>query len=156
MYRFLSAPAAVVAGRGEHVERLQKPRELYFVILNPEYSVSTADAYRWLDEASGCRPAFISRDEIIRIYSGDLIDFDTFQNDFTPVLAGRYPVYSKAIEDLKNAGALYSNVTGSGSMVFGLFRGPEEAEIAFKSLKSKYNYAQKIKSLDRIPYAILE
>jgi 4-diphosphocytidyl-2-C-methyl-D-erythritol kinase len=153
---FLSGPAAVVSGRGENIVELDTARELHFVIINPELSVSTADAFRWIDQKAERPQVYLDDDSINRIYRGELNHFTDFQNDFTPVLAVKYPAYSRIIEDLKDEGAVYSNVTGSGSVVFGLFIGLKEAEKAVTALKSKYKFALRIKSLDRIPYAILE
>jgi len=153
---FLSGPAAVVTGRGEYVNEIENPKILHFVIINPELRVSTADAYRWIDESENSEADFLENEQINRIYHSGIEHAADFCNDFTPVLIERYPAFGVAINDLKNAGAAYSNVTGSGSVVFGLFFSQKEAENACNALKSRYKFVRKIKSLDRIPYAILK
>jgi 4-diphosphocytidyl-2-C-methyl-D-erythritol kinase len=89
-------------------------------------------------------------------YRSDLSAYIRFRNDFTAVLAGRYPVFEDILEDFKESGSVYSNLTGSGSVVFGLFESEKEAEKGLLSMKKRHKFVQKIKSLDRIPYAILE
>ncbi|MBI9106922.1 MAG: 4-(cytidine 5'-diphospho)-2-C-methyl-D-erythritol kinase [Spirochaetales bacterium] len=153
---FLTGPAAVVKGRGEDVSEILNPRVLHFVVINPEIRVSTPEAYSWVDQSAEDETVFLDDEQMSRIYNADLEQFAGFQNDFAPVLAGRYPVFGRVIDELEAAGAVYSNVTGSGSVVFGLFTGRKSAGKAYETLKTKYKYVQKIKSLDRIPYAILE
>ena len=47
---FCRGPLAVVSGRGEHVSPCASPRRMPLVLVLPAFSVSTAKAYRWLDE----------------------------------------------------------------------------------------------------------
>ena len=152
---FLNGPAAVISSRGEDIKNTEA-RILNFILVLPDINVSTADAYRWIDESKTKESVFLSFDEIIDIYKGDLKGFSKFKNDFTDVLVEKNNVFSKVIDDIYSAGAVFGNVTGSGSAVFGLFENEESTRNAEKKLQNRYKFVQKIKSLDRIPYAILE
>ena len=152
---FFDSPAALIGGRGESVNGI-KAVGLDLVAVHPGIGVSTGEAYRWVDELEEPRPDFISDERIIEIYNGNRDGYREFRNDFTGVLKQRYDVFGDIISDLEGEGAAYANVTGSGSAVFGLFESGAEAAKAEKNLQNRYKFVQKIKSLDRIPYAILE
>ena len=153
---FLTSPAALIGGRGERIKEMTQARKQSYVIIHPEIGISTAEAYGWLDSDGSCRKTFYTDDEIIGIYQEDISGYGRFFNDFSKVLHDRYTEFDKAVSSLYKYGAQYSSVTGSGSAVFGLFGSCEDAENAEKQLQNEYKFAQKINSLDRIPYAILE
>jgi len=96
-------------GRGEqlHPVPAEPPRAVVLVI--PPFAVSTADAYRWLDES---RPTTVS---LSKEQSG---------NDFEPVVEGRHPELRRHRERLVRLGAEVARLSGSGSTVFGIFSGP--------------------------------
>ncbi len=153
---FLSSAAAVVSGRGDEVEPVTDIRTLDFVVVNPGIEVSTSEAYAWLDKQELKRAGFKTGNEISRIFNGDLKGFAEYTNDFGVELEKRYPVFNEVFDQLYENGAVYCNVSGSGSAVYGLFENENTAGFAAKSLENRYKFVQKIKSLDRIPYAILE
>lgn len=153
---FLSSPAAVISGRGEQINRMQNERVLNFVLINPGIDISTAEAYRWIDDSIERDATFLSDEKIIGIFKDGLNGYRGFKNDFYGVLETRFDVFSHLTDELYKAGAVYSNVTGSGSAVFGLFESLKDAEKAENKLQNRFKFVQKIKSLDRIPYAILE
>lgn len=153
---FLSFPAALIGGRGEQIKRLNNARELYFVLINPGVDISTADAYGWIDSCGYRDTVFLSDELISGVYNGSLSGYRMFINDFADVLEARFDIFSAMIDELYKSGAVYSNVTGSGSAVFGMFESLKEAETAENKLKNRYKFVQRIKSLDRIPYAILK
>lgn len=152
---FLTAPAAFISGRGEKVKGIEAV-EHDFVLIHPQVEISTAEAYAWLDSSVVKRAAFLSEERICEVYKGDCSAYNEFSNDFSYELNERFNVFPEIDSALKQQGAVYSSITGSGSAVFGLFESAAEAENAQKNLQNKYKFVQKIKSLDRIPYAILE
>ena len=153
---FLGTPAVIAGGRGEVIHRNLTPRVLDFLVIYPEIKISTAEAYRWVDESASVRNAFADCDELSDIYEGELTGFNAYTNDFAEVLCGRFSEFNTVLKELNDCGAVFSNITGSGSAVFGLFENTKAAEEAEKKLKNSYKFVQKIKSLDRIPIAILE
>ena len=50
---FLHGPAALMSGRGEKLQDLVPRDDFLLVLVYPDLSVSTAAAYRWLDEDEG-------------------------------------------------------------------------------------------------------
>lgn len=153
---FLSGPAVLAGGKGGKIKRLFNPRALNFVVVRPEIDISTSLAYGWLDESDLTVNSFMDSDNISGIYYGDLKGYNRFYNSFTDILCEKYEIFSNTLSLLNESGAVYSNITGSGSAVFGLYNSEGEAEYAQKKLKNSYKFVQKINSLDRIPIAILE
>ena len=95
------------SGRGETLE--PAPATPYpALLLVPRFSISTADAYRWLDEfrEAGTSPPS-----------------DPTGNDFEPVVEARYPELCEYRTRLVASGARIARLSGSGSTVFGVFEG---------------------------------
>ena len=54
-------------------------------------------------------------------------------NEFEPVVSRRHPEISRYIESLREAGALPSMLSGSGSAVFGVFATADAAAAAMRA-----------------------
>lgn len=67
------------------------------------------------------------------MYNSKVSDWK-FYNSFTGPLIQKYPVISKALEDLRNLNADFVEMSGSGSTVFGVFSDSKSAETVFKKL----------------------
>ena len=139
---FLYGGLALAAGRGEHVFPLAGGAELPLVLLIPEFGISTPDAYRGLPEpptpphrAGGSERA----DSLVRFLGsgpsgpqlrGELLA-GCFPNDLersTVLQTTRPPdAISRMRNALQGAGALETAMSGSGSAVFGVFPGREQA-----------------------------
>ncbi len=77
--------------------------------------------------------------DIETIYNGAVHSW-TFRNDFTEVLADKMPEVKKGLAALKQNGALFSEMSGSGSTVYGVFASSADAEAAVNALKAQgYN-----------------
>ncbi len=95
---------------------------LAMVIVKPEVSVSTREAY------AGVRPHQppIPLEERLRRPLNEWQEIIT--NDFEPHIFAAYPSIGAAKEHLLNAGACYAAMSGSGSALFGLFDGTKKGE----------------------------
>lgn len=139
--------AALVSGRGEVVQEIAS-RKLYFVLILPDVFSSTKEAYGLLDEFyeslksnSGFdkfSSEYLDYSKYEENYRGDIRNWN-FVNSFTSVLVGKYGIIGEAISDLKKVGASFSDMSGSGSTVFGVFEDFDSATKAVSSLKSKWN-----------------
>jgi 4-diphosphocytidyl-2-C-methyl-D-erythritol kinase len=137
-------PAAMVTGRGEFIEPLEIP-ELSLVLVNPGFSSDTAAAYQLLDKkreleyktASGATVPPVRKDINLSRMA------DTFRNDFLPVFEEpEKSVYYGIISQLRELGAQYANLSGSGSTCFGIFKEREKAEKAAASLRGKWGFVE--------------
>ncbi len=111
---FLQGGTARGRGRGDVLSRLADRPRRWVVVATPPFGVSTAEAYRWFDEAprQGRR---------------------SFNDLHAPVVA-RHPEIGALVEQLKRSGASQAAMSGSGSAVFGLFTRRPDAEAAADAL----------------------
>ena len=119
---------ALVWGRGENVKKISPRKDLFLVLIFPQQNSSTKEAYALLDEAyqKGERldsPAF---DDFENIYNRPVEDW-TFINSFTPVISNSYEEIQLALNDLQKVGCCYSEMSGSGATVYGVFTMRQQA-----------------------------
>jgi len=141
--------AAKVTGRGETIEPFDAPR-LFFVLVNPGFPSDTAAAYRLLDEyRAGLK---IHHTEARRdgghgggrekeMFSDPATW--TFRNDFLPVFGERErSAYNEIIGRLRELGAGFAGLSGSGSTCFGVFTESEAAQRAADTLRGMWNFVE--------------
>ena len=95
----------------------------YIVLIKPDIAISTAEAY------SGVTPANPNYDlkETLKLPINEWKG--VVKNDFEDSLFPKYPRL-KAIKDaLYEAGAEYASMSGSGSSIFGIFKGKPNREV---------------------------
>ncbi len=128
---FLVGGCAVGRGRGETLEPVEPMPPLELVLLFPEESVSTAEAYRVLGGMERPGPVCQVADFLQALRSGDPERIAaSVHNDFERVVADR-PWYRHARDVLERAGCSRAFLTGSGSTVVGVPRKEKTArEIA--------------------------
>lgn len=126
---FLGPSAAYGTGRGEvltplfdtHGDPYRLPFDLVVVV--PEVHVSTPEAYRRVTPNDRDRPDL--RDVVA---SNDLARWRAeLRNDFEAPVAAAYPAVEAALRALRDAGADYASLSGSGAAVFGVFEQPATA-----------------------------
>ena len=113
---------ALVWGRGENVKMISPRKDLFLVLVFPQQSSSTKKAYALLDEAykRGEKLESPSFDDFENIYNRSVEDW-TFINSFTPVISNSCEEIRLALKDLQKVGCCYSEMSGSGSTVYGVF-----------------------------------
>jgi 4-diphosphocytidyl-2-C-methyl-D-erythritol kinase len=159
---FLSGPCALAEGRGERlvpVEVREDLKEYPILLVLPEHGISTSEAYRRLDlwyatrSEEEIRTTF-SAEEILDMYRLHGPSEWRFYNSFTPVLAAEYPGYQRLFRQLQSSGALFAEISGSGSALFALFPDLRTAERASQDLCSRGNVVRKVKMLASCPEAV--
>jgi 4-diphosphocytidyl-2-C-methyl-D-erythritol kinase len=121
---FLAGTGALVEGTGERVTPAGALPPWHVLIVKPPVAISTADAYRAIDERP--RPQR-PRDDSVSIASIEALqraDFQAvqrlMQNDFQDVIAEAALAIAAALSALRRAGASNAMLAGSGSCVFTL------------------------------------
>jgi 4-diphosphocytidyl-2-C-methyl-D-erythritol kinase len=116
----IESPMALAWGRGERLLPLPPldPRSVVLVI--PDFTIATAAAYSWL---AGDRGSYVPTAGLLPLES--LGTWEAIaamaENDFQAVVGRRHPVIDELVDELAVAGASLSMLSGSGSVVFGVF-----------------------------------
>ncbi len=152
---FFHCPMALVGGRGEHVEPLIIDTSYSLLLIKPPVSVSTLWAYDMIRQERLIGQNLYDKNQTlpeltkkgfeinnIKLIYESLVrrDFSLLQNivnnDFESVITMHFPVIRKLKNDLLDLGACIAMMTGSGSVVFGLFQERRDAEIASRKFTS--------------------
>jgi len=116
---FLSGGLKLVKGRGDIIENIKNNNQLKnlkFLIVCPNFSISTKWAYGKLKKALNTTnkehkfPTLNKR-----------LNWKLFENDFEVVVKAAYPEIMDIKRTMYENGALYSSLSGTGSTVFGIF-----------------------------------
>lgn len=129
---------AMVEGRGERIRKLPDMPECFFVICKPDFSASTPELYRKLDET--VIPMRPDHDAMERaILAGDLEKIaDQVFNVFDPVVTADHLELNYIKSICNSYGALAQQMTGSGSAVFAILPSFEYAAVVCNMLKENY------------------
>ena len=118
----LAGGTALARGRGERLTPLPPlPREACFVLVRPDFSVSTPALFAEIDRLGVTRRPD-NRAMERALAAGDLSAVAAaVANAFEPPILARFPQVGRIKADLLASGALTAQLTGTGSVVFGLF-----------------------------------
>ena len=148
---FLRGGTVRATGRGERLRRLPASPPCWVVLAVPAFGVSTADAYGWWDrdgqeEVSGAAAS---------APSGWRRDPGRLRNDLEAPVARRRPEIRALAARLRAEGALHAALTGSGSVVFGLFASRARAFEARLALRAAGGRALVTRTIDAVACARL-
>lgn len=147
---FLSGGTALGLGRGEEIYPLVDLPPHWIVIVHPPFGVSTAEAYAWYDDD---RTAGLKETRELQILP---VPWPTraaqMINDLEPPVVRRHPEITAIKVSLREAGAVASAMSGSGSAVFGLFRSRAAAGRCLRPLSKAGNRAILTRTLTRAEY----
>lgn len=129
---------AMVEGRGERIRKLPDLPDCLFVICKPEFSVSTPELFRMLDqEIIGKRPDNQAMESAI--LSGDLGRVcEQIYNVFDPVVTKNHLELNYIKSIFNSYGAVGYQMTGAGSAVFAVVTEFEFAAVICNMLKENY------------------
>jgi len=133
-------------GRGSELTILKAAPEMYAVIVQGTTRISTATAYKILDDIPVKFP--ISTQELINaIYAGDLNGIYKNCGNVFEQVAGEMENWEViAIKSsLQMYGAKAACMTGSGSAVYGLFENEEQALRCEQQMKKDYRFCVTVK-----------
>ena len=131
---------AVVSGRGENVRRIKPRHDLFLLLVFPNVSSSTKEAYALVDDLLAARKMVTGTafSDFESVYNRSVEEWN-FVNTFTPAIAGKYEEVRKALELLKELGCPYSEMSGSGSTVYGVFTLQQQAVEVQRKLAGVYD-----------------
>jgi 4-diphosphocytidyl-2-C-methyl-D-erythritol kinase len=139
---FVKNKASFVTGRGEILTPLPEEscghrlKEMMILIIHPSVHINTADAFDWLKDNESKKehqPASQANKYSDRLFDSSVEKWSgLFVNDFEKPVTTRFEPVKKALQLVKDSGADYIQMTGSGSSVYGLF---EKTENSLKDYK---------------------
>ena len=130
--------AAVISGRGEKVERLEKIPTLYLILLTEKEKCTSKDSYRAYDEL-GVKRESTTYKSVKAIKENDLKGFySLLKNDLEAGSIKLVPQIKDNIKALNDSGAEVSLMTGSGSCVFGIYKDKKTRNTAYKKLYKSF------------------
>ena len=137
---FLSGGVAVVTGRGDIVEPIKPREDFCIVVVYPDVHCSTPESYGLVDEyfALGKTVNETTLQDLEKMYYGPVSEW-RFVNTFTNPVATKFPVIFDVMKSLKELGADYVQMSGSGSTVFGVFSNFDVGKDACTNLKRFWN-----------------
>jgi len=129
---------AMAEGRGEILRKLPDMPDCVFVVCKPEFSVSTPELYRKIDEvAIAQRPD--NRAMESALLAGDLGKVaENLCNVFDPVVTADHLELNYIKSIFNSYGAVGFQMTGSGSAVFAIMPNFEYAAVVCNMLKDNY------------------
>jgi 4-diphosphocytidyl-2-C-methyl-D-erythritol kinase len=146
-------PIAWVSGRGERVQGFVPPpqvQNLSLVLVNPGFPSDTAAAFRLLDEYRASEqqsPVFIPNSSFLIPHSPQdwpftNVFFSVFEDNFKKKKpdSGGGAAYQEIVSALRELGADFSGLSGSGSTCFGVFSSQSKARTARELLLKRWNF----------------
>ena len=129
---------AMVEGRGERIRKLPDMPDCIFVVVKPEFSVSTPELYKKIDSvAIAHRPDNKAMESAL--LAGDLEKVvSNIYNVFDPVVTEEHLELNYIKSLFHQYGAVGYQMTGSGSAVFAVVSEFEVAAVLCNMLKSNY------------------
>jgi 4-diphosphocytidyl-2-C-methyl-D-erythritol kinase len=128
---FIFKRPAWAGGKGEKLEVAKLPADLWFLLLVPPFRISTAWAYAAYDRLGIDKPGPSLAPKSFKQVA-DLSP--VLHNDLERASIGRFPEIGEMKERLREQGASGALMSGSGPVVFGLFKDPEGMKRAEEGL----------------------
>lgn len=144
---FLCGGTARGGGRGDELEPWPDLPPAELVVVQPPFGVPTVDAYRWFDAAgtsSGLGPDTPPPD--VRAWLA------TCRNDLEAPVVARHPQIGQLLSDLRDRGAHFAMMSGSGSTVFGIFPSVATADAAALACRAPGLVVRRARTVGRAEY----
>ena len=141
---------ALATGRGEKLEALPALPACKFVVCKPDFSISTPELFRKLDQTGlRCHPD--TAGILAALRDGELEPIARrMYNVFEEVDDRRLRIVREIKSVLLDAGALGAIMTGTGSAVFGVFRPDADCSAAVAPLRAGYGFCREARGVDRL------
>lgn len=129
---------ALVEGRGERLRKMPDMPDCFIVVCKPDFSSSTPELYRKLDESVvGRRPDHSAMESAL--YAGDLGQIAAnLCNVFDPLVTAEHLELNYIKSIFNTYGAIGQQMTGSGSAVFCIVESFEYAAVICNMLRENY------------------
>ncbi len=121
---FISPQPSLAQGVGEQLSPLPDFEPLFLLLIYPDFSIPTAEAYRICHISGQSTP-------VSRYHMDEIAGLQPEMNDFWIPLKKCYPELEDCRKSLMGKGAIAAGLSGSGSTVYGVFETREERDRGF-------------------------
>lgn len=138
---FLYGGTALGTGRGTEISPIEELTEKFLLIITPNVTVSTREAFAAMDA-----PSLTNEDSkrILQIcrFEAESLDLRhaALRNDFESSVFAAEPEIRQVKKTLLELGAVNALMCGSGASVFGIFDTQETRQTALKALDKEINW----------------
>jgi 4-diphosphocytidyl-2-C-methyl-D-erythritol kinase len=129
---FFEDRASLVSGRGENLKNFTEFDPLSALLIHPKISLSTREIFHKL--AGNFSPKI----GVNNLEKMSILDLLKLPNDLENPAIATLPLIKEIISELKNSGANFSKMSGSGSACFGIFDDQKNLAQAAVDLKKKF------------------
>lgn len=131
---FITPVPSKASGIGEILSPILNFPEIYLVLIFPNFSISTREAYQ------NCR--ITGEKEIPAVYDTSRFEgYSPDENDFWEGLSIKYPTLKMCHKALLSYNAVSAGMSGSGSCLFGVFFCEKERDEAVVKLKQQTEWS---------------
>ena len=129
---FFEERASIVLGRGEILENFSEFEPISALLIHPKISLSTREIFQLFGGN------FSEKIDEKKLKKMAIEDFLNLPNDLEKPAIAALPIIQEIISELKNSGADFAKMSGSGSACFGVFSDQQKLKSAEKNLSKKY------------------
>lgn len=129
---FFENCASIVTGRGEILKNFSEFKPIPALLIHPKISLSTREIFLRLN---GNFSKKIGENNLEKMA---IEDFLNLPNDLEKPAIASLPIIQEIISELKNSGADFAKMSGSGSACFGVFSDQQKLKSAEENLSKKY------------------
>lgn len=152
---FIFDASAIGRGKGDILEQVNYNKNWWIVLLCPEVSISTKWVYSQTKFILTKIKKITNFRTLFENFDGNDLQ-DNVYNELEEIVFKRYPFLEMLKNQLKEMGAFYVSMSGSGSSIYGLFSEKERAA----EVKDFFSMEKKIRTflcrpLDTFPYSSL-
>lgn len=133
---FIKGGTQIGDGVGEKLTKMDQAVSGYYLLILPSFSISTAWAYKSYKKY--LKDEF-DRPNFAHFLERNNLSETIFDNDFERIVIPAYPEIGEIKNRLKEAGAKYASLSGSGSTVFGIFNDEAQAKRAEIKFRKQYH-----------------
>tara|TARA_S200000501_G_scaffold25072_2_gene21757 strand:+ start:54184 stop:55026 length:843 start_codon:yes stop_codon:yes gene_type:complete len=132
---FINGGTQIGKGIGEVLKPLNVHIPGRYLLVMPKIFIDTSWAFRKFKKILDKPRDTINFTDFLK--NGN-IHFELFENDFESIVVPAYPEIGVIKNKLRDLGAVYASLSGSGSTVFGIFDEDATAKVAESHFLSKY------------------
>ncbi|MBI9097754.1 MAG: 4-(cytidine 5'-diphospho)-2-C-methyl-D-erythritol kinase [Spirochaetaceae bacterium] len=155
---FLSSPAEIVTGRGENLKSVRARTDYQIILIIPDFSINTAQAFKSLSEyRRGHRAEFpLTKEQVIEMYEKKPVSQWNFYNSFLNCLKKEHNVLEHIVNLFYYSGADFAGMSGSGSVMYGIFSKQKDCIKASEKLSKTFGKMLFANPLDTVTEAALQ